>query len=83
MNIPKILIPTIVGISVSIIINKFFPEKVESLEKDPTKSLRGGSASRMELIKRITAKLLKDRALSFKACNSICIYYSWNLPFSI
>lgn len=61
VSLPKILLPTIVGISVYIIINKFFPEKVEVLHGDPKKDLRGGG--RRELAKWIAEKLLKDKAL--------------------
>ena len=40
LNIPKILLPSIVGVTVYIIVNRLFPEKVESYEKDPLKDLR-------------------------------------------
>ena len=61
LNIPKILLPSIVGVTVYIIVNKLFPEKVESYEKDPLKDLRGGS--RANLVKEIVKKILKDKAL--------------------
>jgi sugar phosphate permease len=38
----EILLPSIVCIIVYLIINKLFPEKVESLGKDPIEALRGG-----------------------------------------
>jgi hypothetical protein len=57
----KILLPSIVGVSVYLIINKLFPEKVESLGKDPIETLRGGD--RMKLAKTIAEKLLKDKGL--------------------
>lgn len=67
-NLPKILVPSIVGVSVYLLVNKFFPEpkkiEVGNLEKNPIKNLRGGdSLSRMRLVKHITQKLLKDRSL--------------------
>lgn len=61
LKFSKILLPSIVGISVYLIINKLFPEKVESLGKDPIEALRGGG--RTELAKEIAKKLLKDKAL--------------------
>jgi hypothetical protein len=61
LNISKILLPSIVGIVVYLTINKLFPEKLESWEKDPIKGLRGGD--RMRLVKQITERLLKDKAL--------------------
>jgi hypothetical protein len=61
VNISKILLPSIVGISVYLIINKLFPEKVESLEKEPMKDLRGGNQIR--LVHQITKKLLTNKAL--------------------
>lgn len=61
VSLSKILLPSIIGISVYIIINKFFPEEVEVLQRDPRKDLRGGG--RTELAKLIAEKLLKDKAL--------------------
>jgi len=63
-NISKVLLPSLVGISVYLTIRKLFPEKVENWEKDPDpiKGLRGGSA-RIRLIKKLTERILKDRAL--------------------
>jgi hypothetical protein len=61
MSLKKILLPSLVGISVYIIINKLFPEKLDNIEKDPLKNLRGGSAR--ELAKKIAEKILKDKAL--------------------
>ena len=60
--ISRSLLPTIVGISVYIIINKFFPETVEVFQTD-SKYVRGGSQTKMFLAKRIAKKLLKDKAL--------------------
>lgn len=60
-TIYKILLPSIVGVSVYLIIHKFFPEKVESFEQDPLEDLRGGSTQR--LAQEIAKKILKDRAL--------------------
>lgn len=61
LNISKILLPSIVGVSVYIIVNRLFPEKVKGFEKDPLKDLRGGS--KRNLVKEIVKKILKDKAL--------------------
>ncbi len=64
LNVSKLLLPSIVGISIYILINKLFPEKVESFDKDsldPLKNLRGGD--RMRLAKKLANKILKDKAL--------------------
>lgn len=63
MKVSKILLPSIVGISIYIIINKLFPEKVEGFGKDsiPAEALRGGD--RIKLVKKIVKKILKDKAL--------------------
>lgn len=61
LKISKILLPSIVGISVYLIVNKLFPEKLERLGKDPIKSYRGGD--QMKLAKQIVKKILKDKAL--------------------
>jgi len=63
-QISKILLPSFVGISVYLTINKLFPEKVENWEKDSDsiKGFQGGSARR-RLLKQITERILKDRAL--------------------
>lgn len=59
----KILLPTIVGISVYILITKFFPEEVQVFEKDTQKGIRIRGGSRFEVCKEIAKKLLKDKAL--------------------
>jgi hypothetical protein len=61
LKFPKILIPSLLGISAYFIINKLFPEKVEGFGKDHIEGLRGGD--RTKLLKKITEKILKDRAL--------------------
>lgn len=65
LRIPKILVPSIVAISVYLIISKFFPEKVEieSFKKNPDslQDIRGGA--RMLLAKQIAKKILNDKAL--------------------
>ena len=58
---PKILLPTIVGLAVYLIINKLFPEKGKVFQNDPVEDLKGGS--RIELASRIAKKLLKDKSL--------------------
>ena len=61
INISKLLLPSMVGVSVYIIVNKLFPEKVESFERDPLKDLRGGD--KMKLAQQIAKNILKDKAL--------------------
>lgn len=62
VSISKILLPTIVGISVYILINKIFPEEeVQVFERDLQKDIRDGG--RLELYKEFAKKLLKDKAL--------------------
>ena len=65
LTISKFLLPTIVGVSVYLIINKFFPEKVESSGKGPIEYLRGGDNDRIKLAMKIAKKFLKDKALKF------------------
>lgn len=50
-----------ITITICIIVNKLFPEKVESFEKDPLKDLRGGSKA--YLAKLLYDKILKNRTL--------------------
>jgi len=69
----KLLLPSLVGVLVYITVNKFFPEKnpipteFETFKPDPVKDLRGGnelsSNWKLELVKSITQKILKDKAL--------------------
>lgn len=61
LKIPDFLWPTIVGVSVYIIVNRLFPEKVEPFEKDPLKDLRGGSKAK--LFKELLKHLSNDKAL--------------------
>ena len=64
LNISKVLLPTIVGVSVYIIISRLFPEKVEGFEKDPLKDLRGGSEINLgKQVETVVKTILKDRAL--------------------
>lgn len=58
LNIPKVLLPSLVGVIVYIIVNRLFPEKVKGFEKDPLKNLRGGSKS--DSVNDITKKILND-----------------------
>lgn len=57
MKLPKIVLPTIVGVTVYIIVDRLFPEEVE---KDPFKDLRGGGG-KANLVKEIVKKILKDK----------------------
>ena len=60
-KIPKVLLPTIVGITVYIIVNRLFPEKAKNFQNHPLKDLRGGSKS--NLFKLIIKTISDDRAL--------------------
>lgn len=57
----SIFFPTIVGISVYIVVSKLFPEKVSDINSK--KDLRGGNIVRNHLIKKIIKKIMHDRAL--------------------
>ena len=61
LNISEILFPTIIGITVYIIIDRLFPEKAKSFKTDSLKDLRGGG--KLDLVKRIAKKISEDRAL--------------------
>lgn len=57
----RIFLPTIVGITVYIIVNKLFPEKVSPINSE--KDLRGGDIVRNHLINKIVKRIMQDRAL--------------------
>ena len=61
-NISKLLLPSIVGVSVYLIVNKLFPEKIKSFDEDPLTSLRGGDGT-TKIFSKIVKKILTDRAL--------------------
>lgn len=60
-NISKLLLPSIVGVSVYLIVNKFFPEKIKSFDEDPLTSLRAGDTKK--IFSKIIKKFLTDKAL--------------------
>jgi len=63
-KLSKIFIPTIIGITVYIVVSKLFPEKV--LEINPQNNdirIRGGDIVKNNLIKKIIQKIMQDRAL--------------------
>ena len=62
LSIPGILLPSIVGVTVYVIVDRLFPETENASETDPFRKLRGG-ANRDRLLKRIIKKILKDKAL--------------------
>lgn len=68
-SLSNLLFPSLVGISVYLIVSKFFPEEIEpeTFEKDPTNPLiniRGGNGDlKTNIIQKITKKILTDRAL--------------------
>lgn len=64
LKIPRVLVPSIVGIIVYLVINKLFPENLETIEKTPLNSSRGGiNVGKNELLKKTIKNLLNDRAL--------------------
>lgn len=61
-NISKLLLPSILGVSAYLIVNKFFPEKIKNFDKDPLLSLRGGRDV-TKILPKILEKILTDRAI--------------------
>lgn len=63
----NILVPSIVGITVYLLVSKFFPEKFEKLSDiNPQKDFRGGDIVNnklIQVIKKIVDKIWHDRAL--------------------
>lgn len=57
----SIFLPTIVGLAVYILVNKFFPEKVSGINSQ--KDLRGGDSSKNNLIQKLIKDILNDKAL--------------------
>lgn len=60
-KLSRIFLPTIVGISVYILVSKLFPEKVSDINSQ--KDFRGGDIVRNHLIKKIIKKIMHDQAL--------------------
>jgi hypothetical protein len=65
VSVSRIVLPTIIGLSVYSIISRFFPEEIEVFKEDLPKDVRGGSQIELTkwITRRITKKLLKDKAL--------------------
>ena len=61
-TISKFLLPSIVGVSVYLVVHKLFPEKVKSFDEDPMTGVRGGDA-KIKLFTRVLHALMTDRAL--------------------
>ena len=61
MKLTKFFLPTIVGISLYIIINKFFPENLSN--KNSEKDLRGGDLIIKSHVQKLLAKIMYERAL--------------------
>ena len=61
-TIPKFLLPSIVGVSVYLVIHKLFPEKVKSFDEDPLTAVRGGD-DEIKLFTKIFRAIMTDRAL--------------------
>jgi len=61
MKSSSIFLPTIVGISVYIVVSKLFPEKISDINSE--KDLIGEDILRSHLIKKIVKKIMHDRAL--------------------
>ena len=68
MGIPKIIVPTIVGITVYILVSKLFPQRELEINpiKNGQKNVRGGDVDKyrlFNLFKEIVQKIMKDRSL--------------------
>ena len=61
MKFEKIFLPTIVGISVYLLVSKFFPEKLSN--KNSQKDFRGGNLIPNSTIEKILKRIMQDRAL--------------------
>lgn len=64
--ISKLLLPSLVGVSVYILVDKIFPEGEKNVGYNPSPNLeiRGGrGVSRLDIVRKIVEKILKDRAL--------------------
>lgn len=65
IKLSKILVPSVVGITVYIIINKIFPEKdIENIEK----TIRGGAEGEV-WFKALIKKIITDKALKIALCS--------------
>nr|UQS76327.1 hypothetical protein [Haslea ostrearia] len=61
-NLLKVLLPSILGVAAYLIVNKYFPEKIEAFDEDPLLNLRGG-ADKTKLLSKIFKYIVKDRAI--------------------
>lgn len=61
-NISKLLLPSVLGVSAYLIVNKFFPEKIGNFDKDTVLSLRDGK-DEAKVLPKILEKILTDRAV--------------------
>ena len=61
-TITKFLLPSIVGVSVYLVIHKLFPEKAKSFDENPMTAVRGGDAE-IKLFTKILRALMTDRAI--------------------
>lgn len=61
LNISKILLPSILDVSIYLIINELFSEKIESFKKDHLKDLKDNDI--MTLARQIAKKILNHKAL--------------------
>ena len=61
--IPKFLLPSLIGVSVYIIVDKIFPEGGKRVQNNPSSSIKIRGGSKSEIVRRIVQKILKDRAL--------------------
>ena len=62
LKFSKALLPTLVGMAVYRIVSKYFPETSITNRKGLPTNLRGGG-SKLRLIKRLSKRILSDRAL--------------------
>ena len=68
IHFPKILLPSLVGVSVYLLVNRFFPEELEKVKNvenkpDSVTGLRGGSDTRSKLVN----KIVRDHELDLHA----------------
>ena len=61
MKFSRLILPTVVGISVYILTSKLFPEKISN--RNSKKDLRGGDLIKNHSITEIVKKIMRDRAL--------------------
>jgi hypothetical protein len=62
-RLSDLFLPTIVGITVYLLVSKLFPEKISDLSSEIEKDVKGGDIVRNPFIQNIIKKCMHDRAL--------------------